>query len=201
MLDRRKTRMEWGIPEGAIVLGCVARIESEKNPLFVTRLLKNLPDRIHGVWIGDGRMRAVLEEQIRAEKLQLRFRIEGWKKNAAAHLNAMDIFLLPSLYEGLPLALLEAMSAGLPCVVSEVDGTRDAIDQSVSGFRCTVDDVRSWLDALTPLIDSPELRSRIGCAAKTRHAAEFSIETMTKSTIAVYEDVIRRFQSTVDSRQ
>ena len=190
MLDRRKTRTEWGIPEGAIVLGCVARIESEKNPLFVTRLLKDLPESVHCVWIGDGRMRVSLEEQVRALNLQHRFHIQGWKTNAAAHLNAMDIFLLPSLYEGLPLALLEAMSAGLPCVVSEVDGTRDAIDQGVSGFRCAVDDVRSWQGTLASLIDSPELRFRIGSAAKIRHAAEFSIEAMTQGTIAVYEDVV-----------
>lgn len=190
--DALTLRRSVGLGASDFVLGVVARLEQQKNPLFMCRLLEQLPSRVHCVWIGDGRLRSRLEAEIAGLKLQHRFHLAGWKENATEWFSAFDVFCLPSLYEGLPLALLEAMSAGLPCVVSDVDGTRDAIDQSVSGFRCTVNDVQSWQDSLTALIALPELCSRIGDAARTRHAAEFSIEAMTQRTIAVYGDVILR---------
>lgn len=188
---RAELRTRWNVPSDAIVLGVIARIEAQKNPLFLPRLLSQLPENVHVVWVGDGRMRMPLEREILECDVTARFHLIGWQTDAAAQLSGFDIFVLPSLYEGLPLALLEAMGAGLPCVVSAVDGTADAIESERSGFLCPVNDQRAWLAALQLLVTSAPLRKTIGMAAKDRHRCEFSLDAMAERTVAVYEDVVK----------
>lgn len=189
--SRAEVRLRWGIADETLVLGCLARIEYEKNPLFVVELLKSLPENVQCVWIGDGRLRQSLEQRIQSEGLQSRFRITGWEKDAAQFLSGFDVFLLPSLYEGLPLALLESMAASVPSVVSNLDGVQGVISHGVDGYVCPVNDVQAWRSALQSLIESPDLRSRIGLAARRRYESEFSLEAMARRTVAVYEDVVR----------
>ena len=188
--DRSEIRASCKIPDNAIVLGCLGRIEFEKNPDFFCDILKSLPTSFYGLWIGDGRLRARLEQRVRDSGLENRFHITGWQDNAAALLNAVDVFLLPSLYEGLPLALLEAMSLKLPCVVSDVDGTLDAIAHGVTGLRCEVNHLDTWRKVVLEVAQCSELANRLGTEAYKAWESQFSLEAMTKRTIAVYEDVI-----------
>lgn len=190
--DRHDLRSSVGVGPSDVVLGVVARIEHQKNPLFLCQVLSALPSFVHCIWVGDGRLRSELQHEITRRELSGRFHLTGWQDQAAGWMSAFDMFTLGSLYEGLPLALLEAMASGLACVASNVDGMQDVIEHGVNGFLCSVNDVDSWVKVLMPLIESPATRSQIGAAARRRYEAEFSIEAMAKRTIAVYEDVIRR---------
>lgn len=180
----------WGVPREAFVIGALARVEAQKNPLFLVKLLQCLPAHVHCVWVGDGRLANSLTEAIREANLGDRFHLLGWQPNASSLLGGFDLFALPSLYEGLPLALLEAMSAGLPCVVSDVDGTRDAIEHGKTGFLCPVNDLDAWTKTCQALIDSPALRHPIGQAALQRYEKEFSVEAMAARTVEVYREVV-----------
>ena len=191
--NRGLLRAAWNVNETEIVLGCVARLESQKNPTFIARLLPHLGDNVRVVWIGDGRLRHEMEQALRTAGVESHVILDGWQADAPSRLSAFDVFVLPSLYEGLPLALLEAMSAGLPCVVSDVDGTRDAVVEGVTGRLCPVNDVDAWCAALTPLIQTPALRTQLGQAARLRYEAEFSLAAMARRTVDVYSDVIARF--------
>jgi glycosyltransferase involved in cell wall biosynthesis len=195
LLPRVQVRKDWGVAENDFVVGCLARIEVEKNPLFVCRLLSALPGRIHCVWIGDGRLRAQLEQSVREEGIEHRFRITGWRDNAAALLSGIDAFLLPSLYEGLPLALLEAMSTGLPCIVSDVEGTSDAIQHEANGLRCHPSHLQAWQAGVAALAESPALCRRLGDAARASWEHQFSLDSMTRATLRVYEAVVSRHLS------
>jgi glycosyltransferase involved in cell wall biosynthesis len=188
---RDELRDSLHLQDSDIVIGVIARIEQQKNPLFMCRLLEHLPN-VHCVWIGDGRMRTALEEEIHRCQQSDRFHLLGWQADASAWLSSFDMFALGSLYEGLPLALLEAMAAGLPCLASAVDGTQDCLTNEQDGFLCPVNDVDAWLEAIRCLAMSPEYRNEIGHAARQRHRDEFSLEAMTERTVAVYEDVRRR---------
>ena len=190
--DRTCVRQSWGIPLDAVVLGCVARVERQKNPLFIVPLMEKLPSSVHFVWIGDGRKMDALRAAIQSEGLESRVHLGGWQEDASSYLNSFDIFVLPSYYEGLPLALLEAMAHGLPSVASDVDGMGDAVEHGISGFLCPVGDISSWTSNLHKLINSPELRAKIGEAARLRHQRLFSLKAMAERTVAVYEDVIRK---------
>jgi glycosyltransferase involved in cell wall biosynthesis len=190
--NRAEVRAKCGIPDNATVLACLGRIEFEKNPDFFCEILKSLPTSFCGLWVGEGRLRVRMEQKILDLGLENRVHITGWKDNAASLLSAADVFLLPSLYEGLPLALLEAMSLKLPCVVSDVDGTLDAITNDVTGLRCKVNHLDAWRSSILKVVECKDLANRLGSEAYKAWEARFSLEAMTKRTVAVYEDVIRR---------
>ena len=199
--NRNSLRNQWGLADDAFVLGCIARLEAQKNPEFIIPLLNALPGNVHVVWVGDGRLRSSIEEKLSAAGLTGRVILDGWRSDATSRMGGFDAFILPSLYEGMPLAILEAMSAGLPCVVSDVDGTRNAIEHGVSGFLCEVNHVSSWASTITGLMESPELRNQIGETARERHLTNFSLKAMAERTLNVYETVVKEFQSPVVSRQ
>jgi glycosyltransferase involved in cell wall biosynthesis len=193
LTDRAALRALWNISEDQIVLGCIARLEQQKNPTFIARLVPHLPDNVRVVWIGDGRLRSQMEESLRSAGITDRVVLDGWQNDASSRLSGFDIFVLPSLYEGLPLALLESMAAGLPGVASSVDGTRDAVLDGLTGRLCAVNDIEEWCSALLPLINSPDKRLTMGAAAKQRHAEQFSLAAMAERTVTVYRQVIETF--------
>lgn len=117
---RQTVRRELGL-EG-LVLGHVGHLNSVKNQMFLLQLLPSLLEKrqdIHLLLLGEGEMRPALEETIRKLGLQNHVTLTGNVANVADYLNAMDVFAFPSLYEGMPLALLEAQTNGLPCLVSD----------------------------------------------------------------------------------
>jgi glycosyltransferase involved in cell wall biosynthesis len=183
------------------VLGCLARIESQKNPLFLVGLLPDLPERVRLVWVGDGRLRGELLDTAERLGVRNRVRVDGWRSDARARLAGFDAFALPSQYEGLPLAVLEAMAAGLPCVASDVDGNREALVHGESGYLCppaagtfpwfaSAADRGAWLACLHTLIAGESRRREMGQAARRRYLACFNLEAMAHGTVEVYRKVI-----------
>lgn len=188
--DREWYRREWKVPEDAVVLGTVARVEAQKNPLFVVRLLAALPERVHFVWIGDGRLRTELERTARAAGVEHRLHLDGWQSDARQRLAGLDAFVLPSLFEGFPLAIVEALAAGVPCLVSDVDGNGEAVADSESGFVLPLSDLYAWTAAVGRLMESPSLRTTMGHAARERFEQHFGLETMVAATQEVYENAL-----------
>jgi glycosyltransferase involved in cell wall biosynthesis len=147
------------------------------------------------VWVGDGRLRESFQSHVRKLGLENRVVLEGWRSDARSRMAGFDVFLLPSLYEGFPFAILEAMAAQLPCVVSDVDGNREAIDDGKNGFLCPVNDVASWRNRVTQLIESASCREQMGAASHQRFERDFSLDAMARGTIEVYEKAIARAES------
>lgn len=190
VVDRCELRASWGLNDDAMVLGCVARIESQKNPLFVVPLMRQLPEHVHLVWIGDGRLRGELEQRIEAAGLRHRIHLRGWQQHASTQMSGFDSFILPSLYEGLPFAMLEAMAVGLPCVVSDVDGVKDAIEHDVNGLLCPSGDLDAWRNTIYNLVWDAELRARLGHWARVQHENRFSLCAMARGTMDVYQSCL-----------
>jgi glycosyltransferase involved in cell wall biosynthesis len=190
--DRGALRAEWGCAPGDVVLGTVARIEEQKDPLFALELLAQLPANVRLVWIGDGRLRAAFEQRARELGLTDRVHLDGWRTDASRRMAGFDVFLLPSRYEGFPFAVLEAMAAGLPCVVSDVDGTREAVADGATGWLCPSRAPAVWLPRLNALVADPEARTRMGTAGRARVDELFSLEAMARGTAAVYEVAMSR---------
>lgn len=190
--DRAALRAEWGCRPDDVVLGCVARLEEQKNPLFALELLARLPSHVRLVWVGDGRLRPAFERRARELGVTGRLHLDGWRTDARRRLSGFDVFVLPSRYEGFPFATLEAMAAGLPCVVSDVDGTREAVADGTTGRLCPAGAIGEWLGPLTDLASGPEIRARMGAAGRRRAEEHFSLEAMARGTAAVYQAAIRR---------
>jgi len=189
--DRDAIRRRWGIGPAEIVLGCVARLEPQKNPLFLPPLLSKLPPHVRLVWIGDGSLMVAMRKCAAEHGVSDRVLLLGWQHDARSLLCGLDVFVLPSLYEGFPFAILEAMAAGLPSVVSDVDGVGEALIDGQSGFLCRPNDSKQWLETLTTCVEDPTLRSRLGNAAATRHREEFSLHAMASKTAEIYREIVR----------
>ncbi len=175
-----------------LILGAIARIEEQKNPLMAVKVLKQLPDSIHWVWVGDGRMRLQLEDAAAEAGVSSRLHLLGWQADARRFMPAFDVFALPSLYEGFPLAILEAMAEQLPCVVSDVDGCREAVIEGQTGFLCRHDDVQQWCDRILLLHDDVSRRDRMSATGLNRWKEHFSLDAMAEATEKVYLQEIER---------
>lgn len=197
--NRERIRAAWKCRAEDIVLGCVARIEAQKNPLFFPYLLARLPQHVRLVWIGDGSLRGPMEEAVQAAEVADRVLIAGWRQDARSLMAGFDVFVLPSLYEGFPLAILEAMAAGLPCVVSDVDGVAEAVEQGQTGFLCPVNDESAWLTTLQGCLERPQLLSELGRCGRERYLARFSVEAMARNTLSVYHRLIQQRKTDVIS--
>ena len=116
---RQEVRSELGIPADALVAGHVGRFMAPKNHGFLLRIFAELPDHARLLLVGDGELRA--ENEHLAEELGIRDRVifAGLRRDVERMLQAMDVFVFPSLYEGLPLSIVEAQAAGLPCLISD----------------------------------------------------------------------------------
>lgn len=190
---RHQVRQQWGVTDDEIVLGCLGRIEAQKDPLFVVELLAALvalDQPLKVVWVGDGGLRGQLEAAVRRHGLGGRFVIDGWQTDAAARLSAFDIFLMPSRFEGLPLALLEALAAGLPSCANATDGIPEAITDRENGILCRPGDLAGWVETLSSLLADVGERRRLGAAAAESARQRFSVEVMARRTVEVYGSAI-----------
>jgi glycosyltransferase involved in cell wall biosynthesis len=185
---RQKVRKEWGVGEADIVIGSVGRIEAQKNPVGFVDAVAGLSagDDVKCVWIGDGALRATMSEEARAKGISLH--IDGWRQDVDQRLAGFDVFFLPSLFEGLPFAVLEAMHAGLPVVASEADGLGEALREGVSGFLCQYSD--EFTDRLQRLVTDAALRTRMGQTARADARERFSLKVMASKTREIYDEAI-----------
>jgi glycosyltransferase involved in cell wall biosynthesis len=130
------------------------------------------------VWLGDGD----LAHELKLSTLQL----TGWlnRTQVAEQLAKADIFLMPSLWEGMPLALIEAQAAGVPAVVSNVVGCKDVVQHGVTGFVCDTDE--ELFERTQQLINDVSLRQRIGDNAAQMARSRFAVERMNEELLQLY---------------
>lgn len=147
---RRKKRSELDIPSTAFVIGCVGRITMQKNHAFAVdvfnKLQKNASEAILLI-VGDGDLRSALEKKIRNLGLNGKVLLLGNRNDVSELYSAMDVFLMPSLCEGLPFSAVEAQAAGLPCVYST--GVPQETDIIRTGKFLSLDDeLNCWVAAI-----------------------------------------------------
>ncbi|MDX6643510.1 MAG: hypothetical protein QOD76_1472 [Solirubrobacteraceae bacterium] len=108
------------------------------------------------------------------------------------YLRALDAFVLPSYFEGLPLAVLEAMAAGLPVVATDVGGTPEAVVAGETGILVDVKNPEALAEAIAAIAAQPDLRTRMGAAGRARYEAEFRVDRMVDETATLYDSLARR---------
>lgn len=183
---------ELGVPAGAPVIGCVAQMRRRKGIPILVEAFERLPERLgaHLVLIGDVRDRR-LPRRVRRSPARPRIHLPGWRSDAIRLAGAFDVFVLPSLRrEGLPRAVIEAMSQGVPPVVTDAGGAPELVDDGLSGRVVPPGDVTALADVLRSLVEDPALRARLGAAAERRIRSTFNPERTVRETLAVYERLI-----------
>ena len=172
-----------------IVVGAISELTKNKGLDYLIGAVKNLkisrPD-IKCVIIGDGEERESLRNRINSLDLENTVYLTGFLKNACSYLKSFDVFAMPSLKEGLPYVLLEAMSAGLPVAATSVGGVPDMIEHGKGGYLVGPKNQAAFAEALEKTLSVKNSR-----AVKNTHSeklrTKFSVGKMLSSTANLYE--------------
>lgn len=147
-----EVRQELGLPVEGFIVGHVGRLTRQKNQTFLLDVAAELVTRCRAVCmllIGEGPLRLEVEQQIMSRGLSNHVRVLGSRSDVTRlMMNAMDVFVLPSLCEGLPLVMIEAQAAGLPCVVSDVVTTEADLVPGLVRRRSLSDSAAAWADEI-----------------------------------------------------
>ncbi len=146
----------------------------------------------HLVLVGDGVERPRLQTRAQALGIADRVHFAGAVDDPAEHLRAADLFVLPSLAEGMSNSLLEAMATGLPCLASEIGGNTDLIDEGRTGRLLPADEPAAWSAALLALLADPEQARRLGTAALERVRSRYSLTAVVAANVATYRQLLAR---------
>lgn len=193
-IDRNRKRAEIGVAADACLIGAVGRLTPVKGLEYLlraARILLSRQCRVQVAIVGDGSLRGALEQQARDLGIVGNIVFLGHREDTQELMFALDIFALPSLSEGIPMALLEAMAAGRAVVASRVGGIPEVIHDGVEGFLVEPRDVQGFADKCLQLIESPDLAGRVGHAARKRVEENFSARGMAQQVTALYGDLIR----------
>jgi len=186
---RRKRRGE----ECQTIIGYVGRLEMVKNPLIMPQVARELLDKgydIRFLVIGDGRQRESLIEELGRLKLSSRFTLVPPMTDIRELYDMIDVALVPSISEGLPLVVLEAMAFGVPVVATNVGGIPEVITDGKNGFLCNPGDSASLSEKLAYLIDSKNLRDSFISAGRETVAERFSMKKHLQCLAHLYHQVM-----------
>jgi glycosyltransferase involved in cell wall biosynthesis len=191
-LSRDEMRASLGIPAAAPVAGIVGRLTEQKahRVLFDAMARRSALSNLHLVVTGDGDLRDDLRRRVESLGLSPRVHFTGIRRDVGNVLAALDMFVMPSLWEGLPLALVHAMGAGLPVVASAVAGVPEVVQHGQTGMLVQPGDVDGLAAALERLVHDPAERSRLGLAARDYVRPRFGVDGFVGSTTALYDRLL-----------
>lgn len=194
---REDIRKELGVPSDATVLIYIGRMQAEKGVSELVQAFSQLASRFgnaHLFLVGpdEGALQPALD--LLDGDLE-RIHVIGLTPEPQKYMAAADIFCLASYREGFGLSLIEAASAGLPCVASRIYGVTDAVVDGVTGLLVPVRHVGALVDALAQLMANPGLRQKLGAAARTRAQQQFSQAVVVDAWLDFYRQQLHQIQA------
>jgi len=181
-------------PESKLV-GAAGRLCEQKGfhlLLNAAEKLKTSLPNAHFLLIGDGPLRGELEAQAARLGLSSQVHFLGFRNDTPALLAALDLLAMPSIFEGLPLVLLEAFAAGCPVVAHEVDGIPEVVEDCVDGFLVPSGDVSMLAARIEQLLGDTALAARMSQAARRKAVEKLTVERMARETSGVYAELLAR---------
>ena len=195
--SRHQFRKQWGIPTDALVIGTIGRLHPTKGHTYLiktaTQLRLKFPN-LHLLLIGDGPLRQDLESELSSSPIP--YTLTGHLPHAYKALLSMDLFVLPSISEGMGLVLLEAMKAGVPIVASAIGGIPEVVRSGKDGLLVPPGDVTGFADACTTILENSDLAKALVCSGQERWPT-FSVETMVRETEQVYTRILNKSNQSV----
>lgn len=187
--QRNAVRKQFGIPEDAVLVGTVAVFRFQKRLDKWLEIMSEAIDKnpkIYGIIVGAG----ILEPEIYAKHKELNLEgkvfFTGLQTNVKPYYEAMDVFMMSSSFEGLPIALLEAMSMGCAIVSTDAGGIKEVLKNNENGIMVPVDDWRTLSSSILDLAQNPSQLAYFQTEARKRVIANFSIGTMVAQLESLY---------------
>jgi glycosyltransferase involved in cell wall biosynthesis len=191
-----QVRVELGIPADAPIVGTVGRIVAQKSPLTFVRmcaLIRAERPEARFVMVGDATLESAgLEEETRreAERLGVPIIFTGFRTDAPRVAAAFDVYVVPSLYEGLGRAVTEAMASGRPVVATAVNGVPDLVEPGATGLLAEPGDPASLATSVLWMLDHPDEALEMGRCGRERVRSHFTREVMCRALDELYSDLL-----------
>ena len=194
-VDQETFRQTYHLPPDAFLLGLVAHLVPVKGHDILLEAASQIPD-LHLFFAGranDEDYKSALDSRIESLGMQNRVHFIGYVSDMPSFLAHMDMVALPTKKrgEGCPVALLEAMACGIACIATDVPGSRDILQDGVSGLLVPPEDANALAAAIRRLMEDPDLRKRLGAAARKRVAEHYTIEREVAAHEELYEEIFR----------
>lgn len=187
---RINARESLGLKGAGLVVGMVACFKPQKAPLdFIelAGLMKNDFPETKFVLVGDGRLRKKIEARIKRLNLGKQVILTGWREDISLILSGLDVFVLTSLWEGLPIAVLEAMAAGVALVATDTGGIGEIVVNGTTGYLVKPRDIPAMRNRLGDLLNNAQKRNEfITRSREVINSGEFSLSNMVKNTVFIY---------------
>jgi glycosyltransferase involved in cell wall biosynthesis len=191
-------KKEFGLENDVPIIGAIGRLVWQKGLEYlleaIPEIIKKFP-RIKFLIVGEGSLRESLE--MKSERLKIKENIifTGFRKDIKTILASIDILAMPSLQEGLPMILLEAMAMAKPIVATHIDGISELLDNGRTGALAPARDSRALAAAIIDLLSHGDKASQMGLAARKAVEEKFSVETMVEKVANVYQGLLQHSPS------
>lgn len=183
-------RSDIGVSDSQIILGTVARFDHPKGHKHLIdaapAIVQQYPD-VRFVFVGDGPLRQEVEQQIHHLGFDRHFILLGFRRDVKQLLGLFDLFILPSLSEGLPNAVLEAMACSNPVVATAVNGVVEVVEDGKTGYLVPPANPERMANAVIRMLQSRELMKQMGIKGRERVANAFSVEQQMAKFETLYE--------------
>jgi len=191
--DRGIIRKEFDIPEDFVLIGNIARLSPEKGHLYCLEAFKMAKDRFAKtklLIVGDGILKPHIQAKINELDLGEDVIMAGHRDDIKEILAALDISLHTSIWEGLPVAIIEAMLMEKAVIATKVGGVPEMIENGITGILTPSYDKKALTEAIAMLINNRPLAKRLGKAARQSAKERFALETMLRNTTILYNSFI-----------
>jgi glycosyltransferase involved in cell wall biosynthesis len=183
-------RKELQLKPNHVIVGTVARLSEQKAPLDFVKVAQKICakyDNVQFLYVGDGNLRKDVEDKLSELNLQDKVILAGLRLDVPDMLAVMDIFILTSLWEGLPRVFSQAMAAKLPIIATKVDGAPEAITDGVNGFMTQPAKPLEMVQYLEMLINDKGMREKMGMEGLKIAEEHFSVKSMIKDIEKEYK--------------
>lgn len=188
-VNQNDIRAELGLSEDTFLVLSVGELNQNKNQKTVISAIAKLNDpKIHYILCGKGDQLDNLEKQVRKLGLEERVHFLGYRSDVVDICSQVDVFVMPSYREGLPVASLEAMYCGLPLVTSAIRGLADIMEDGKSGYLCKPDDISAFASAVLKIKNNTELKSKMALRNKTT-VVPYCIENTKQEVLEVIKSL------------
>ena len=194
-IDREKKRSELGLKEYHIVAGMVARLHPIKDHFTLVKAFKKVVQKEPNARLliaGTGELYSEIARLIDELGLNEYVKLLGYYEDLFGFLRSLDIFVLASISESAPISILEAMTTGLPVVASDVGGVKEMVVDNETGILVPSKDVDALANALLKIIESPDMRERMGKMGRKRVEEFYSFDNMIKKYEKLYISLVGR---------
>lgn len=188
------TRSSFKIRPDVFLVGYIARITAQKDPFTFIKAIAKIPAEMnfHFLVVGDGDLKSEMMSLSKELKVDQKLTFSGFRQDIAEILSVLDIYCLPSLWEGLPIGLLEAMSMRKATISTSVDGNKEVIQHNSNGLLMEPGDSTVLAESIIRLANDDKLRTKIAERAEISVKKEYSIEKMTKAIEALYKTTLNK---------